>query len=355
MTLDERTLGQAIASIVQAALAPMTADVRALQAALGGWELRWNDLGMLRERMAVLEVRAAVPGPPGPVGARGEKGEKGEAGIGLIGERGEKGETGAIGPRGEKGADGLSIKGDQGERGERGEKGADGLSVKGEPGQRGERGEPGIGVKGDRGELGPAGIDGKDGADLVQALIDREGNLILTLSNGYTKTVGLVIGRDGRDGTDGRPGRDLDLEQVRDAITKEVAIWPKPKDGKDGAPGLSPDDFDWDFNDDTRELRIRLIREGRVVVERKKILTGVRIYRGVYEAGRTYERGDDVSWDGSIWTAMIQTDDRPGQGPTAWKMTVKHGEKGPRGQDGKPGRDGRDLTNMGPRGEKWGA
>jgi hypothetical protein len=40
-------------------------------------------LAPLRERIAVLETRAAVPGPPGPAGADGANGTNGADGLGL--------------------------------------------------------------------------------------------------------------------------------------------------------------------------------------------------------------------------------------------------------------------------------
>lgn len=365
----ERELAHMVALAIKTATTPLLEKIAVLEArpvisvdALDGLKDITADL---RARLLAVEARAALPGPAGPAGERGAVGPQGA--MGPAGDRGERGE------RGEKGEPGLTVKGDRGEtgpqgiKGEKGDPGVDGkdgapgLSIKGDPGDRGERGERGadgaIGARGEQGDKGADGLHGKDGIGVMDAMIDREGNLILTLSNGQTKAVGAVVGKDGANGTDGQPGRDVDPLFVQDFLSKELAKWPRPKDGldgKDGAPGLSPDDFDWDFNPETRELRIALSRSGSVLAERTKVLDGMRIHRGVYEAGRTYEKGDSVSWDGSEWTAMAQTKERPGNGSTPWKLTVKHGEKGPRGADGKPGRDGKDLTNMGPDGSKWG-
>lgn len=65
--------------------------------------------------------------------------------------------------------------------------------------EQGERGEPGESIKGETG-VGVAG-----------ALIDRSGVLILTLSDGTQRDLGVVVGKDGLNGTsgaDGLPGAD---------------------------------------------------------------------------------------------------------------------------------------------------
>lgn len=60
---------------------------------------------------------------------------------------------------------------------------------------KGEKGDPG-----EHGHDGEDGVDGKDGIGLAGALIDRDGNLIVTMTNGEAKSLGPVVGRDGKDG-----------------------------------------------------------------------------------------------------------------------------------------------------------
>ena len=133
----------------------------------------------------------------------------------------EKGETGT--------------KGERGDMGERGEQGLQGLKGEtGEPGARGERGEPG--------PKGKTGEPGKDGVGVVDGLIDSKGELVLTFSNGVTKSVGRVVGRDGIN------GKDAGADTIR-AIVSEIAgeksfdpetikaLLPQPIKGADGAPG----------------------------------------------------------------------------------------------------------------------
>lgn len=45
-------------------------------------------------------------------------------------------------------------------------------------------------------------------------------------------------------------------------------------------------------------------------------------YRGVYQPGRTYQRGEAVTLNGGLWFALETTDARPGKGGD-WKLTVK--------------------------------
>jgi hypothetical protein len=56
-------LADVVVQTVKRALAPVLADVRGLQAQNAAWEARWGDLGALRERVAVVEAKAALPAP----------------------------------------------------------------------------------------------------------------------------------------------------------------------------------------------------------------------------------------------------------------------------------------------------
>lgn len=93
-----------------------------------------------------------------------------------------------------------------------------------EPGADGKDGAPGI-----QGERGP------DGIGLSDAAILREGDLLLTFTDGRTKSLGIVIGKDGRDGADGKPGADGERGP-------EGPVGRAGTDGKDGAPGAQGKD-----------------------------------------------------------------------------------------------------------------
>lgn len=130
----------------------------------------------------------------------------------------------------------------------------------------------------------PAAERGVDGIGLAGAMIDREGVLVLTLSNGETKTLGVVTGKDGVDakdgvdgvdgkdgvdgedgtsttiddiapmiaseiskavsaippaepGRDGRDGHDVDMEAVKAIISEQISVIPAPENGRDGIDG----------------------------------------------------------------------------------------------------------------------
>lgn len=177
------------------------------------------------------------------------------------------------------------------------------------PGEKGERGEPG--ERGERGPEGPQGIPGRDGRDGVQGLPGEKG-------------LDGINGKDGRDGVDGKDGLGFDgLEMLHD-----------------GERGFT-----------FRFARGEQVKEFAFTVP-------IVLDRGVYKAGGDYERGDAVTWGGSLWIAQNETKEKPGEG-SGWRLAVKkgrdgkdghHGEKGERGPEGKPGRD---LTQLGADGGKW--
>ena len=73
-------------------------------------------------------------------------------------------------------------------------------------------GAPGAdGRDGINGKDGADGLNGKDGADVKELLIDRDGCLVATLSDGRMKTLGNVMGHDGQPGRD---GQDADIAAI---------------------------------------------------------------------------------------------------------------------------------------------
>lgn len=341
----------------------------------------------LAARVAELEARAAVPGPPGEPGQDGRDGADG-----VKGEPGEPGQDGRDGQDGKDGADGLAgADGDQGAPGRDGEPGQDGKDAEplsreqlveavlampdaldevvrrhleanppaagrdgvdgkdgadGQPGRDGVDGEPGEpGIDGLDGKHGRDGVDGKDGRDgldgvhgkdgldgrdgqdgvgVAGALKDHEGSLILTLTNGETRSLGMVDGKDGRDGVDGRDG----------------------KDGERGVPGFSLDAFDTSIKEDGRTVLLKFA-QGEVE-EVHELCFPVTIDRGVYKADKAYDRGDEVTWGGSLWIAQrdVALGEKP-EGSDAWRLAVKRGRDGKDGKDGAagergpPGKDGK--------------
>ena len=120
-------------------------------------------------------------GEQGIQGVQGEKGDKGDQGEqGIQGDQGEKGDKGDQGEQGIQGDQGE--KGDEGDQDEQGDAGADGAS-----GQNGTNG-----INGKNGQDGKDGQDGAAGRGIDNAMIDNDGYLILTMTDGTTINAGLV-------------------------------------------------------------------------------------------------------------------------------------------------------------------
>ena len=85
--------------------------------------------------------------------------------------------------------------------------------------------------------------------------------------------------------------------------------------------------------DGGRRITYRFSANGRQV--ERTIKTATVIDRGVWKPGQ-YEAGDAVTTKGSWWVATRDTDGRPGDPDSGWRLAVK------RGRDGKPpGQGGR--------------
>ena len=171
-----------------------------------------------------------------------------------------------------------------------------------------ERGEPGS--PGEPGEPGRPGEKGADGVGLAGAVIDRAGALHLTLTNGEVRSLGAIVGRDGVDGQDG-------------------------KDGERGEAGFSLEDFGVSLKADGRTVELSFSREDLTFV--RELALPTMIYRGVYVDGREYEKGDTVTWAGSLWHCnggepqgewTGATTEKPAEGSKAWTLAAKRGRDG---------------------------
>lgn len=167
-------------------------------------------------------------------------------------------------------------------------------------------------------EKGEPGERGRDGVGVAGAMLGRAGELMVTLSNGDLLDLGPVLGKD----------------------------------------GLGFDDLVVDY-DGERTFIFRFAQGERV--KEFPFLMPVMIYRGAFRA-QAYERGDTVTFGGSLWHCNSETRDKPDDGVEAWTRAVRRGRDGKNGNDGKdgekglagpPGRAGRDLTQMAADGSKW--
>ncbi len=148
----------------------------------------------------------------------------------------------------------------------------------------------------------------KDGVGTSGAVIDRDGNLVLTLTNGKTISLGRIV------------GKDVDMAEVDRIISEKVAAIPKPKDG------FGFDDLSLDF-DGLRTVTFKFVKEGS---DDKifPITFPTAIYRDVFVQGRKYELGDMVTWGGSIWHCnKSDTKSKPGDN-SDWTLAAKRGRDG---------------------------
>lgn len=284
--LEPEVFGKAMAAIVREATAP------------------------LLQRISDLEAKVLTIGAKGDQGDAGERGADGP--IGATGEPGTPGERGEAGPQGEPGRDAepaavarallatddirvmvdLHVAESVAKHFEanpvvNGKDGRDGID-----GKDGERG-----TQGDRGEKGEVGMVGKDGAGVADLLIDREGCLVATMTDGRMKSLGSVVGRDGAPGKDGADFSDATLEY-----------------------------------DGERSLTVR--GKGGDLVKRMPIP----IDRGYWAEGKSAEQGDVFTDGGSVWIALRETKAKPShENKSDWRLMVR------RGRDGIDGRNGRDL------------
>lgn len=189
------------------------------------------------------------------------------------------------------------------EKGEPGEPGKDGAD--GKDGRDGQDGAPGEkGLDGANGRDGQPGADGKDGVGLAGAVIDRSGGLVITLTDGTTRELGQVVGKDGAAGLNGKDGAD-------------------GAPGRDGADGFGFDDMSFE-HDGERGFVLRFVKGDRT--KEFAFEVPMVIDRGVWREGN-YQKGDATSWAGSLWIAQKDTDAKPDSGD-GWRLAVKRGRDG---------------------------
>lgn len=267
------------------------------------------------------QIRQLPEGPPGKAGADGRDGNDGPPG-----KDGEPGQDGKDGSPGERGMDGAP-----------GHDGRDGVD-----GKDGSPGRDGIdGVEGKEGVSGAPGTHGRDGIDGKDGLSGKDGERGVDGTNGRDGVDGL----NGKDGGPGRDGKSVELSEVenfaRHVMEGHVAEWaldferraqelfqraiermPLPKDGRDGF-GFEDLDVTHDGDGNVTLLfkRGELEKAFTIRLPRQR-------FKGIYKQGEPYREGDDVTFDGSRYTALEDNPtDRPGTGK-GWQLSVKKGRDG---------------------------
>lgn len=159
------------------------------------------------------------------------------------------------------------------------------------------------GKEGPQGPQGEKGLDGKDGdkgADgigLAGAMIDREGALVVTLTNGEAKSLGPVVGKDGDPGSNGKDGADFTTFSLEYDGERTVTI-----------------------KGDGGEITKRL---------------DLPLDRGYWREGMACEKSDIVTHDGNAWLALRDTKAKPCiENKDDWRLFARKG------------RDGRDAAKV---------
>jgi hypothetical protein len=129
----------------------------------------------------------------------------------------------------------------------------------------------------------------------------------------------------------------LDFERrAQDILQRAIERIPAPRDGKD-ATELA--DFDLLVDEEARTVTLTMgTAEGAKSVTRKASWL---LDRGIYSAGKSYDRGDTVSWGGNLWIAQVDgTKTMPAEAEPEWRLAVRKGRDGRNGIDrsaeGKP-------------------
>lgn len=121
-----------------------------------------------------------------------------------------------------------------------------------------------------------------DPVGLAGALVDRSGNLQITLSNGTVKDLGPVVGRDG-----------VDLSDVKFIYDGERTL---TAEGKGGSI---------------------------------KFFLPIPLDTGYWREGMSSEKGDIVTHDGSAWLALKPTKEKPStQAKEDWRLFARKGRDG---------------------------
>jgi hypothetical protein len=250
-----------------------------------------------------LEVQRAMTGAP--IGAvleakTIERGQQGEPGP--VGPQGPAGDRGLPGQDGRDGTDGIGLKaavvdanGDLTITLSDGSRIFAGC-VKGARGEKGDSGEPGLaGPPGPAGPMGPSGASGQDGQRGEKGERGEPGPAGERGAKGETGEPGRD-GRNGRDGVDGKDGKDGIAS--RDEIRAEIA-----KAIAEAVPGAV-------------ELQV-----STEIAKRPDLR-----YCGVWKDGGDYRAGNMATYAGSLWHCnQSGTTARPGDGSEEWTLVAKKG------------------------------
>lgn len=157
------------------------------------------------------------------------------------------------------------------------------------------------GRDGTDGRDGKDGAKGADGAGIADLLIDRDGVLVATFTDGRMKNLGHIVGKDG-------------------------------KDGANGLDGVSFDAFELEYLPETHEVCVKASCSGRTK-ELRYPAGGIRPC-GYWREGTKAKAGDAWVHDGSLWIARADSAAKPETKSADWLIAARRGRDGERGEKG---------------------
>lgn len=160
----------------------------------------------------------------------------------------------------------------------------------GKPGEPGEKGAP-----------GDAGAPGKDGVGTADALINQKGELVLTMTDGRMRELGVVVGKNG-------------------------------DPGKDGADGFGFDDLNAEY-DGQRGLTLTFVKGERT--KEFKFHLPINQHKGYWREGTKALVGDGYTSEGTTWVCVKDTDTKPDTKNECWVIGARRGRDGDQGPEGK--------------------
>jgi hypothetical protein len=231
--------------------------------------------------------------------------------------------------KGTDGRDGLNGKDGESIVGPEGKPGKDGESIvgpEGKPGQDGERGKSAYEIAKDHGYVGSEldwlkSIEGKPGLDGQK-------------------------GESGQDGDDGLDALEIDpIPFIDDTKRYPRGVWAKHNGGLWRSYETTEGFKGWEcvvsgtpnveiIQSDERTINIVVTKSDGEKVD-NIIKFPAMIYRGIWREG-LFEKGDTVTWNGSLWIAEKDTNIKPGEKDSGWRLSVKKGQDGKGGEPPAP-------------------
>lgn len=156
----------------------------------------------------------------------------------------------------------------------------------------------------------------------------------MTMTDGSTKDLGVVV------------GRDSDPESVAELVRNEVDRIPRPVDGKDGLDGFGFDDLEFS-HDGERGFTLKFIKGDRV--KEWAFSVPVMLFRGAFDEAKTYAQADVVQFGGHLYSAKRATSMKPSEMGGDWTLVVRRGREGKQGPPGPPGAEGKPYKPGGSR------